>query len=89
MSFEFVKETGKPINYVDIGSKLIEFGKKPAKKASRDKNQVYCEFSIKFYRICLGINMTKYLINVLEYVNGDSEFGSKTTVTCLFSIYVG
>jgi len=73
MSFGFVKETGKPIDCVDIDPKLIEFGKKLAKKAGIDKIRFIIDALPKLPKLTRNYYDQVLLIDVLEHVNEDLE----------------
>jgi len=73
MAFEFVKETGKPIDCVDIDPKLIEFGKKFAEKAGIDNVRFIMDSLSSLSRLPKNYYDQILLIDVLEHVNEDLE----------------
>lgn len=73
MSFEFVKETGKPIDCVDINPELIEFGKKLAKKANIDKVRFIVDALPSLPKLPRNYYDQILLIDVLEHVEEDLE----------------
>jgi len=73
IAFEFVKETSKPIDCVDIDPKLIKFGKKPTEKAGIDKIRFIVNSLLSPSKLPWNYYDQILLIDVLEHVNEDLE----------------
>lgn len=73
MSFEFVKITGKPIDCVDIDSKLISFGKELANKAKISKVRFIEDSLPNLSKLKRNYYEQVLLIDVLEHVHEDLE----------------